>query len=113
MATKTIKKTFPILQMGCAACAARVETTVRNQAGVVNAPVERNVQIMKRLVRRSFQLRRVKSRPSAVNKTQFCTLKNRIKKCQAMHNYQVCKAGTLLLGRRSWKLRRTQSGINV
>jgi Cu2+-exporting ATPase len=39
MATKTIKKTFPVLQMGCAACAARVETTVRNQAGVVNASV--------------------------------------------------------------------------
>ncbi|GHT02495.1 copper-translocating P-type ATPase [Bacteroidia bacterium] len=39
MSTQTIKKTFPVLQMGCAACATRVETTVRNQAGVVNASV--------------------------------------------------------------------------
>jgi hypothetical protein len=30
-----------------------------------------------------------------------------------MHNYQVCKAEALLLGRRSWKLRRTQNWLNV
>ncbi|GHT41931.1 copper-translocating P-type ATPase [Bacteroidia bacterium] len=33
------KKTFPVLQMGCAACAARVEATVRKQEGVVAASV--------------------------------------------------------------------------
>ncbi|GHT23665.1 copper-translocating P-type ATPase [Bacteroidia bacterium] len=37
--TKTTKKTFPVLQMGCAACAARVEATVRKQEGVVSASV--------------------------------------------------------------------------
>jgi Cu2+-exporting ATPase len=35
----TVRKTFPVLQMGCAACAARVENAVRNQPGVVNASV--------------------------------------------------------------------------
>jgi Cu2+-exporting ATPase len=36
---ETTKKTFPVLQMGCAACATRVENTVRKQEGVVNASV--------------------------------------------------------------------------
>ncbi|MDR1887392.1 MAG: heavy metal translocating P-type ATPase [Prevotellaceae bacterium] len=38
-ANKTVKRTFPVLQMGCAACAARIESTVRKQSGVVNASV--------------------------------------------------------------------------
>jgi Cu2+-exporting ATPase len=36
---KTVKKTFPVLRMGCAACAARVEKTIQKQAGVVTASV--------------------------------------------------------------------------
>jgi Cu2+-exporting ATPase len=36
---KTVKKTFPVLQMGCAACAARIEKTIQKQAGIVNASV--------------------------------------------------------------------------
>ncbi|MDR1340926.1 MAG: heavy metal translocating P-type ATPase, partial [Prevotellaceae bacterium] len=36
---KTVKKTFPVLQMGCAACAARIEKTIQKQAGVVSASV--------------------------------------------------------------------------
>jgi Cu2+-exporting ATPase len=35
----TVKKTFPVHQMGCAACAARIERTIRKQGGVVNASV--------------------------------------------------------------------------
>jgi Cu2+-exporting ATPase len=35
----TLKKTFPVLQMGCAACATRVENTIRKQDGVLNASV--------------------------------------------------------------------------
>jgi Cu2+-exporting ATPase len=35
----TVKKTFPVLQMGCAACATRVENTIRKQDGVVSAAV--------------------------------------------------------------------------
>ena len=35
----TIKKVFPVLQMGCAACANRVETTVKNAVGVASAAV--------------------------------------------------------------------------
>ncbi|MDR3252445.1 MAG: cadmium-translocating P-type ATPase [Tannerella sp.] len=34
-----VKKTFPILQMGCAACAARVESAIRKQAGVFEVSV--------------------------------------------------------------------------
>jgi Cu2+-exporting ATPase len=34
-----IKTTFPVLQMGCAACAARVEAAVRKHEGVVSASV--------------------------------------------------------------------------
>ncbi|MDR1594236.1 MAG: cation transporter, partial [Prevotellaceae bacterium] len=36
---KTVKKTFPVLQMGCAACATRIEKTIQKQTGVVNASV--------------------------------------------------------------------------
>jgi Cu2+-exporting ATPase len=35
----TIKRTFPVLQMGCAACAARVENVLRKQNGVIEASV--------------------------------------------------------------------------
>lgn len=35
----TVRKIFPVLQMGCASCATRVENAVRNQSGVVNASV--------------------------------------------------------------------------
>ncbi|MCL1937766.1 MAG: heavy metal translocating P-type ATPase [Candidatus Azobacteroides sp.] len=35
----TVKKTIPVLGMGCASCAVRVENIVRNQAGVVHAAV--------------------------------------------------------------------------
>lgn len=35
----TVKKVFPVLQMGCAACAARVENTVKNAPGVSSAAV--------------------------------------------------------------------------
>jgi Cu2+-exporting ATPase len=35
----SVKKTFPVLQMGCAACATRVENTIRKQDGVVSAAV--------------------------------------------------------------------------
>ncbi|MDR0681087.1 MAG: heavy metal translocating P-type ATPase [Dysgonamonadaceae bacterium] len=35
----TVRKIFPVLQMGCASCAARVENAVRNQPGVVNVSV--------------------------------------------------------------------------
>lgn len=35
----TVKQTFPVLQMGCAACAARVENAVREAAGVEMAAV--------------------------------------------------------------------------
>ncbi|MDR1583678.1 MAG: heavy metal translocating P-type ATPase [Prevotellaceae bacterium] len=36
---KTVKKTFPTLQMGCAACATRIEKVIRKQAGVVTVSV--------------------------------------------------------------------------
>ncbi len=36
---KTIKKTFPVLQMSCASCAASVESIIKNQDGVINASV--------------------------------------------------------------------------
>lgn len=36
---KSEKRTFPVLQMGCAACAARVENAVREAAGVASAAV--------------------------------------------------------------------------
>jgi Cu2+-exporting ATPase len=36
---KTVKKTFPVLQMGCAACATRIEKNIQKQAGVVNVSV--------------------------------------------------------------------------
>jgi Cu2+-exporting ATPase len=35
----TVRRTFPVLQMGCASCAARVESVVGNQSGVVSAAV--------------------------------------------------------------------------
>ncbi len=35
----TIKKIFPVLQMGCAACAARVENAVKEMPGVGSASV--------------------------------------------------------------------------
>lgn len=34
-----VKKIFPVLQMGCAACAARVESAVRQVPGVESASV--------------------------------------------------------------------------
>ena len=34
-----VKKIFPVLQMGCAACAARVENAVKETPGVVSAAV--------------------------------------------------------------------------
>ncbi len=34
-----VKKIFPVLQMGCAACAARVEKAVQEAPGVVSAAV--------------------------------------------------------------------------
>jgi Cu2+-exporting ATPase len=37
--SKTVKKTFPVLQMGCAACATRIERTIQKQSGVVTASV--------------------------------------------------------------------------
>ncbi|MDR1169418.1 MAG: heavy metal translocating P-type ATPase [Prevotellaceae bacterium] len=37
--SKTVKKTFPVLQMGCAACAVKIEKSIQKQAGVVNASV--------------------------------------------------------------------------
>lgn len=36
---KTIKKIFPVLQMGCAACAGRIENAVKEMPGVVSATV--------------------------------------------------------------------------
>jgi Cu2+-exporting ATPase len=36
---KAIKKTFPVLQMSCASCAASVESIIKNQEGVINASV--------------------------------------------------------------------------
>ena len=36
---KIIKKTFPVLNMSCAACAARVDKTLKNQPGVIEASV--------------------------------------------------------------------------
>lgn len=36
---KTVKRTFPILDMSCASCATRVDKTLNNQAGVVTAVV--------------------------------------------------------------------------
>jgi Cu2+-exporting ATPase len=38
-ANKTVKKTFPVLQMGCVACAMRIEKTIKKQAGVINVSV--------------------------------------------------------------------------
>jgi Cu2+-exporting ATPase len=35
----TVKKTFPVLQMGCAACATNVENVLRKQNGVMEASV--------------------------------------------------------------------------
>lgn len=37
--SKTVKQTFPVLEMSCAACAARVEKTLNRQPGVCNASV--------------------------------------------------------------------------
>ncbi|MFA7081644.1 MAG: heavy metal translocating P-type ATPase [Bacteroidales bacterium] len=37
--TPTIKKTFPVLQMGCASCAVNVENTLKTQEGVVSVNV--------------------------------------------------------------------------
>jgi Cu2+-exporting ATPase len=36
---KIVKKTFPVLQMGCAACAVRIEKAIRKQAGVIAVSV--------------------------------------------------------------------------
>jgi Cu2+-exporting ATPase len=36
---KTIKKTFPVLNMGCAACAARIEKSIQKQTGIVSVSV--------------------------------------------------------------------------
>jgi cation transport ATPase len=36
MPINTTKKTFPVLQMDCVACAAKVESTVRKQTGVLS-----------------------------------------------------------------------------
>lgn len=36
---KTIKKTFPVFGMSCASCAASVETTLKEEPGVINAAV--------------------------------------------------------------------------
>ncbi len=36
---KTIKKTYPVLKMSCASCAAHVENTLKNQKGVIDASV--------------------------------------------------------------------------
>lgn len=36
---KTVKKTFPVLEMGCAACAIGVENILKTQKGVLNAQV--------------------------------------------------------------------------
>jgi len=36
---KNIKKTYPVLDMSCAACAARVDKALNNQTGVINASV--------------------------------------------------------------------------
>ncbi|WP_165041405.1 heavy metal translocating P-type ATPase [Dysgonomonas sp. ZJ709] len=36
---ETTKKTFPVLKMTCASCAAHIENTLKNQSGVVNASV--------------------------------------------------------------------------
>ena len=36
---QTIKKTFPVLEMSCAACAARVDKTLNRQPGVCRASV--------------------------------------------------------------------------
>ena len=35
----TIKKTFPVTGMSCASCAASVETTLKEEPGVINAAV--------------------------------------------------------------------------
>lgn len=35
----TIKKTYPVLNMSCASCAAHVQKTLKNQKGVINASV--------------------------------------------------------------------------
>ena len=37
--SRTVKNTFPVLDMGCASCAAKVEKTLDNQAGVISASV--------------------------------------------------------------------------
>ncbi len=37
--TKSIKKTFPVLEMTCAACAVSVESILKNTPGVINASV--------------------------------------------------------------------------
>ena len=37
--TPTVKKTFPVLQMGCASCAVNVENTLKTQEGVVSVNV--------------------------------------------------------------------------
>jgi hypothetical protein len=49
------------------------EEEISTEFNFKSTPVERNVQIMKQLVRRSVPLRRAKNRPLADNKTQFCT----------------------------------------
>ena len=38
-ASKTVRQTFPVLEMSCAACAARVEKTLNRQPGVCSASV--------------------------------------------------------------------------
>ena len=39
-----VKKIFPVLQMGCAACAARVENAVKETPGVVSAAANLSVE---------------------------------------------------------------------
>jgi Cu2+-exporting ATPase len=39
MKINTTKNIFPVLQMGCAACATKVESTVRKQTGVLSVSV--------------------------------------------------------------------------
>lgn len=36
---KIVKQTFPVLEMSCAACAARVDKTLNKQPGVLSATV--------------------------------------------------------------------------
>ncbi|MFO7614088.1 MAG: heavy metal-associated domain-containing protein [Bacteroidales bacterium] len=35
----TIKKSYPVLEMSCASCAASVESILKSQKGIVNASV--------------------------------------------------------------------------